>query len=160
MNGYFLGLIIFAFVGSVILSLVPSGTSRRYVRFLCGLCSIGCIAFPLFELAGDGIDADGLSEIFEPAYRLEENGAEIYNKSINDATLEIAEQSLKNDIIKELSTKSEALDVEILMSENSDGFYIDDIYVTLYSSGYTLDPDKISEICQRQLKKGCTVVYK
>ena len=67
MSEYFLGLITFAFVGAIIFSLVPSGIGKRYVRLLCGLCSVGCIAFPIFDLiSGGNNDFSRISALFEP----------------------------------------------------------------------------------------------
>lgn len=160
MTEYFLGLIIFAFVGSVIFSLVPSGIGKRYVRLLCGLCSIGCIAFPLLKLVGGEVELDGISAIFEPISTIDCNTVEIYKDSINNATIEIAEQSLKNDIIREASAKSDDIDVIISIGENSDKFYIDTVSVIIYPSGYHLNPDKIDAVCRDKLDKGAEFIYK
>ena len=74
MNEYFLGLIAFAFVGAIILSVVPEGMSKKYVRLLCGLCSICCIAFPIFELVGSGgMLAENISALFETSIEIDEN---------------------------------------------------------------------------------------
>lgn len=158
---YFLGLIVFAFVGSVILSLVPAGTSKRYVRLLCGLCSVGCIAFPIFELAGDNNgDISGLVEIFEPYDELEGAADEIYNNALNCVTLNNAEDMLEGDIIKELLAKPGDIDVRIDVKEKDNGFYIDKVLIFIYPSGYFLNPDKINSICQKRLGENCDIIYK
>lgn len=161
MTEYFLGLIVFAFVGSVILSLVPAGTSKRYVRLLCGLCSVGCIVFPIFELAsGNSGDISDLVEIFEPYDEYDKASVEIYNSALNRATLNNAEEALKNDIIKELSAKYGDIDVKIDIKENNDGFYIDKVLVFIHPAGYSLDPDRIAEVCRKRLGKKCDIIYK
>ena len=162
MSEYFLGLILFAFVGSVIFSFVPPGASKRYVRLLCGLCSVGCIVFPLFELVVDtdkGYFKD-LTQIFEASGELGENAVEIYNNSINNVTLENAEETLKNDIIKAFSIKYDAVEVAIVLDKNSDEFYIKRIMVYLYPSGYGADPQKIRDICKSTLGVTCDIIYK
>lgn len=160
MSGYFLGLIIFAFVGAIILSLVPAGASKKQVRFLCGLCSIGCIAFPLFQIAGDGIDFDGISSIFEASSSIDENAVEIYKSYLNEATIKNVEETLKNDIIQGNSAKLDDIDVNIIVDKNSDEYYISEVVVYIYPSGYGIDPNKIEALCQERLGHKATIVYK
>ena len=161
MTEYFLGLIAFAFVGAIIFSLVPDGKSKRYVRLLCGLCSIGCIAFPIFELMDSGGEKiESLSSLFTMSDKIDENCVEIYNNSINDATIKIAEENLKNAIIKGTSASLDDIDIKILVERNSDEFYIDRIIAYIYPSGYDLDPKKIDKICRNELGKECSIVYK
>ncbi len=161
MNEYFLGLIVFAFVGSMILALAPTGISRIYIRLLCGLCSIGCIAFPLMSLAnGDMLSSGDFAAIFEPSDKIDEEIAEIYNNSLNDATLSSVEESLEGEIISRLSAEYEDIDIEILISNRENTVSVDKIRVYIYPSGYALSPDKISEICQERLSCECEFVYK
>lgn len=161
MTEYFLGLIAFAFVGAIIFSLAPDGKSKKYVRLLCGLCSIGCIAFPIFELINSGgEEVEGIASLFEASGKIEENSVEIYNNYLNYATVENAEKNLKDEVISRTSANTEDIDVKILISENSGEYYIDDVVVYLYRSGYDLDPKIIDEICQNRLSKGCTIIYK
>ena len=160
MNSYLLGLIVFAFVGSLVLSLAPAGISKGYVRLLCGLCSVGCVAFPLFSLAsGGGISADEVAALFEPYDEVNENIVEIYNSSLNQATLDNAEESLKSEIIQELSADYDDFDLEISVVKTNDKFCIDKIIVKLYPSGYSLDPREISAICEARLDGHCEFIY-
>ena len=160
MTEYFLGLIVFAFVGSVIFSLVPSGTSKRYVRLLCGLCSVGCIAFPIFELVAKGNgELEHVTELFETGNAVD-NSVEIYNNCLNDASLKNAEEMLKSKIIKELSGNHNDIDVNISLGNNGDEFYIEHVVVYIYPSGYMLNPDKIYDVCENELGKTCDIVYK
>ena len=161
MKEYFLGLIVFAFVGAIMLSLAPDGKSKKYVRLLCGLCSIGCIAFPIFELVNSGGDEiKNISELFETAIEADEKSVEIYNDYVNYTTLKSTEEILKNNIIKGTLTKFDDIDIEISLGKNSGEFYIDEVVVYLYRSGYALDPKKIGEICQKRLGEECKIVYK
>jgi hypothetical protein len=160
MTEYFLGLIAFAFFGAVIFSLAPDGISKRYIRLLCGLCSIGCIAFPIFNLIGDGEEIGNISELFEASFEVNENSVEIYNNSINNATVKNAEEELKNDIIKATSAKYNDIGVKIILAQNSDEFYIDRVVVYIYPSGYDLEPKRISEICRGKLGIACDIIYK
>ena len=160
MNEYFLGLIVFAFVGAIVLSLVPSGAGRGYVKLLCGLCSVCCIAFPIFELVElGGNEFDYIVNMFDSEEAIK-NADEIYNKALNTATVENAENSLKNDIIKGVSAKYDDIDVKIILSEAGDEFYISDIVVYLYSGAYTVNPKSIREICVSKLGKECKIIYK
>ena len=160
MNAYFLGLIVFAFVGSVVLSLAPSGTSKGYVRLLCGLCSVGCVAFPLFGFASEGIDSGEIAALFEPYDELDADNVEIYNSALNDSALRNSEEVLKTEIMQELSANYDDFEVEISVLKNGDEFSIDKIIVTLYPSGYALDPKAISDICEGALCAECEFVYK
>ena len=161
MSEYFLGLIIFAFSGSVLLSLAPQGISKKYLRLLCGLCSVGCIVFPLFNFFGSGgIDAEELVAVFDVQDDVSENNVEIYNNSLNDASLKNAEETLKSSIIKELSVKYEDFDLEIVVNKSSEDFYIEKIRVLIYPSGYSVDPKKIGGICKRALDAPCEFIYR
>ena len=64
------------------------------------------------------------------------------------------------NIIKNVSAKYDAIDVSIELGENADGFYIDKVLVFIHPSGYAIDPDKITEVCQNELGKKCDIVYK
>ena len=161
MSEYFLGLITFAFVGAIIFSLSPSGGSKRYVRLLCGLCSVGCIAFPIFDLiSGDASDLNDLSALFETNNEMDSVIVEIYNNSLNNASLENAEEILKSDIIKEISAKYEDIDVKIELLKNGDEFYINKIFVYLYSSAYGTDPEEIKNLCRSRFEAECVIVYR
>lgn len=161
MSEYFLGLITFAFIGAIIFSLVPSGIGKRYVRLLCGLCSVGCIAFPIFELiSGSEGDLSRISAIFEAYDEVDSDIVEIYNDSLNGATLQNAEESLKNDIIKEVSAKYDDVDVKIELLENDDEIYINKIFVYLYPSAYGKNPRMIENVCKRRFEAECVIVYR
>ena len=161
MKEYFLGLIAFAFIGSIIFSLVPSGTPKRYVRLLCGLCSVGCIAFPIFELMNDhNVDIEKLTVLFEPYNEIDENTVKIYNNSLNSAALKNAEESLKNDIIKEISANYEDIDVCVDVKQNGDDFYINKVLIYIYPSGYAKDPKRIKAICENRFSAECEIIYR
>ncbi len=161
MTKYFLGLIVIAFVGSVVMSLSPKGTSRAYLKLLCGLCSIGCIAIPLISaFSGGGFIAEDFIDAFDSKNTSEDAMIEIYNDAIEGAAIKNAEQTLKNEIIKELSAKNDSIDVKIITDNNSEDFYIKVISVTIYPSGYTLNPREISSICVSRLGAECEFVYK
>lgn len=163
MTEYFLGLIALAFFGAVIFSLVPDGISKRYVRLLCGFCSIGCIAFPIFNLIGSGEGMENLKNIealFAPSAVIDENSVEIYNNSINNATVKNAEESVKCDIIKATSASIDDIDVKIILGKNSDEFYINRVIVYVYPSGYSIEPKQVDKVCRERLGVGCDFIYK
>ncbi len=158
MREYFLGLILFAFFGSVILSVAPQGLGRKYLSFLCGLCSVGCIMFPLASLTSDG-GAESVKALFETSDEYEENAVEIYNLYLDDAVIKNAEESLKNEIIAEMNAGVNDFDISIRLEKNSDEFYTKSVLVTFYPSGYDLDPRKIEKICSSRLECSCEFFY-
>lgn len=160
MSAYFLSLIVFAFVGSVVLSLAPSGTSRGYVRLLCGLCSVGCVAFPLFGLIDGGVSADDVAALFEPYDEIDENSVEFYNYALNEATVKNAEETLKIKIIQGTSLKYDDFDLQIMLAEMNNEKCIDKIIITLYHSGYSQDPKEIADVCKSELDADCEFIYK
>ena len=161
MKNYFLGLILFAFFGSVILSVAPHGLSRGYLKFLCGLCSIGCIIFPIASVVVDG-DAwrENVESFFEIGEDTRENSVEIYNLFLDEVAEENAELSLKNKIITELKGDNDDIAVDIILDKNSDEIYIEAIRVFFYPSGYDIDPKKVKKICFLELGVECEVFYK
>ena len=161
MRDYFLGLILFAFFGSVILSVTPSGLSRGYLKFLCGLCSIGCIIYPIASLAVDG-DAwrENIEGMFEVDENAEESSVEIYNLFLDEVAEKNAEDALKSKIITETNGKEEDACVDIILNKNSDEIYIERVFVYLYPSGYDIDPKKVKKICFSELGCECEILYK
>lgn len=161
MKEYFLGLIVFAFAGSVILSLAPSGAGKGYIRLLCGLCSVGCIVFPLFGLiSGEGVEANELLSMLDGSERIEENSVEIYNDAIDTATLENAELNLKAHLIKELKAKTDSLDAKIVLGESNGEKYIERVKIYIYPSGYAIAPEKIKAATVDLLNAECELIYK
>ena len=161
MRDYFFGLILFAFFGSVILSVAPHGLSRTYLRFLCGLCSVGCIIFPLVSLVSpDGDGGADIEAFFETEDGQEKNAVEIYNLYLDGVAEKNAEETLKSEIITELRAKSEDIDVDIILDKSSDEIYIKSVYVFFYPSGYDIDPKKVEKICFSALGCGCEFFYK
>ena len=158
MKEYFLGIISFAFFGSFVLSVAPQGLGRKYLRFLCGLCGVGCVMFPLVSLSyGNG--AELIRNAFEISEESEENAVEIYNLYLDETIIKNAEKDLKREIISSLSAKDEDFDLEIVLDKNSDEFYIKKIFVTFYPSGYDIDPLKVEKICFFAYKCECEFFY-
>jgi hypothetical protein len=120
-----------------------------------------CVAFPLFEVAGNiKNDFKDIASFFEPSAEIEQNAVEIYNNSINTAMLKNVEESLKNDILKGNSVSADGVDVRIILNNNGDEFYIKEVRAYIYPSGYALDPKKINEICKNKLGTECNIIYK
>lgn len=160
MREYFLGLILFAFLGSAILSVAPCGLAKGYLRFLCGLCGVGCVIFPVFSLLGSesGERAD-LEALFEADAGDAESYAEMYNSFFDEATLNNAETSLKNEIMSELKAESEDFELKIILDDNGAENYIKLVRVNFYPSGYAIDPDEIEKICFSRLGCECEFFY-
>lgn len=161
MGNYFLGLILFAFFGSVVLSVAPHGLSRNYLRFLCGLCSVGCIVFPLASLLSDN---GGGKEYIEPFFEAEaentDKSVEIYNSYLDSVALSNVEKDLKEKIITETKSKQTDFDIDIILAESSGEIYIDSARVYFYPSGYDIDPRMVEKICFSELGCNCKFFYK
>ena len=161
MSGYFLGLIIVSFTSAAVMSLTPQGMSRSYIRLLCGLCGVVCIAFPVLSLFDDGEElAKSISDAFEVSVEIDENNVEIYNNSLSFAAVKNAEENLKSAIIKAGIAEYNDFDININIEEKSDGFYINNILVILYPSGYTAAPDEIEKICYSYFEVPVEFIYK
>ena len=161
MKDYFLGLILFAFLGSIILSVAPHGLSRGYLKFLCGLCGIGCIIFPIASVVIDGESwREDVEDLFEINDNANENSVEIYNLFLDEVAEKNAEETLKDKIITELKADKDDICVDIILNKNSDEIYIDAIRVFFYPSGYDIDPKKVKKICFSELGIECEVFYK
>ena len=161
MSGYFLGLIVVSFVSAAVMTLAPRGMIKSYVRLLCGFCVIICIVIPIFSFVGDGEElSNSILEAFNASTTENENSVEIYNNSLNIAAINNAEENLKSAVIKGVGARYEDFDININIEEKSDGFYINDIIVTFYISGYSIDPKKVENICSFYFEAPIEFVYK
>ena len=159
MKEYFITIMAVALAGGMILSLMPRGSSARYVRLLCGLCTVGCVAFPIVGFFDGELDREGILSIFDYEEREREYYEEIYNNNLNNSEIENAEKTLKSEIIKEFSAKNGDIDVRIITKEKSGEFFIENVEVTIYPSGLTLDPKRIEGYVQKRLGCPCEFFY-
>ena len=65
MKEYFITVMAVAFLGGTIITLVPLGNTTKYVRLLCGLCTVCSIAFPLVSFVGGDFEKEELLSIFD-----------------------------------------------------------------------------------------------
>lgn len=159
MKEYFITVIAVALVGGVIISLVPRGASVKYVRLLCGLCTVGCIAFPVMSFVKGDFNIDELTSLLDYESQEGEYYEEIYNSKINEAEIKNAEATLKSEIIKETSIGNDAFDIKIVTDKNSDEIFISNVEVTICSAGVSIDPRKIEACVYERLGCGCTFFY-
>lgn len=161
MKEYFLGLIVFAFFGSVIISLAPSGSPKRYLRLLCGLCSVGCIALPIFDtVSGEGVSREDIIAIFEADAESESACAEIYNSAINSASIVNAELALRERIVSELNADYDAVEVKISLADSVGGVGVEKVWIYIYPSGLALNPDKIRILVAESFDAPCEFLYR
>ena len=80
MKEYFIAVIAVSLLGGVIVSMLPDGNTAKNVRFLCSLCTVACIAFPLISFFDNGFDSQTLMNVFEQSEQESEFYDEIYNK--------------------------------------------------------------------------------
>ena len=159
MKAYFLGIIIVAFLGGMVVSIIPGGASQRYLRLLCGLCVSASIVLPIFSLLSQGKFEVNANDFLETRAFEEDNYAEIYNKSIKNAEEKTLESILKVEIIQEFDAKSEDIDIDLVIAEKSDEFYISEVYLEIHASGVLLDPHAIKEYIDYRLLCDCVIVY-
>lgn len=147
MKEYFVVLISTVFAGGMLVSLTPSGSFQKYMRFMCGIAVCGCIMMPL--LSGEvfeKIDTVSWNDYWEAEQEKNETYDEIYNSSLKYAGIKNAEEYLKALIIKDLSAKDEDFDVSIITNSYSDEICIKQIEVIIHATGVALDPRRIENI--------------
>ena len=160
MREYFIGIIAVVALGGLMVSLSPTANFSKQLRLLCGLCSVGCIVFPILTFASEfDVQKDAFLGLFE--YKETEclNYDEIYNDSIFDAANKNAEENLKNDIIKELDLKNESFDIQIVLGEESVEKYIDRVEVIIYPEGIEIDPHGIEKYIKSRLNCPVVIIY-
>jgi hypothetical protein len=160
MSKYFLSVMIIVFVGGIVVSIAPDGSTKRYIRQLCGLAITLCILSPVLELArgGEG-EFDKIRDLFDRDSVPEQSYAEIYNESILSAGAENASEILKNEIKQEFSLSDEAFDVDILAKYNGDEIYIDHIDVIIYFAGVAANPHNIKNYVWERFECECQIIY-
>ena len=159
MKEYFISIIAIALVGSLIISMLPSSSNAKYLRFICGLCAIGCIVFPLINADEMMIDFESLKELFYNEQDNDNDYEKIYNDAMAKAEISNAEISLKNEIVKAYSANHEDFDIEITTKKYSDDFYISKITLKIYPSGITLNVHLIKKYIEEQLGHECVIFY-
>ena len=158
MRGYFFGVIVVAIVGSVVMATSSHTGSARHIKFLCSLCVIGCLAFPLLSLLEGEFDTDGVLELFESDIN-EEKYDEIYNDYFLKSEIENASKTLKIKINKELEIDDDCYDLNIVLDKNSDEKNISRVEIIIYASGLTVDPRGIKALIGEYLGCECEIFY-
>lgn len=159
MKEYFMGIISVVFLGATMISLSPKGY-EKHLRLLCGFCSVAVILFPLFSLVGnEGNPFDGLASLFSQEEYQEEYYEKIYNNSLLISEKKNAEKMLKNDMLQEISANNDSFDVNIVVEQNNDEFYISSIEVLIYPSGVDIDPRSIEKYVKEALGCECRIIY-
>ncbi len=157
MTEYFITVMAVTLAGGVIISIAPKDSSVRYIKLLCGLCTVCCVAFPLISFVGNGFDTEGLLKLFDYDAVEQAYYEEIYNNNFDKLSIENAEIKLKSEIIKEISAKDEDFDVKIITETSSGEIYISSVRVTIYKSGLSIDPKLIENFIFDSL--GCQTVF-
>ena len=160
MKEYFIGIISTVFAGGMILSILPSGSEKKYLRLLCGLAVIGCIIFPLLSFFKNWeFDKSEWEKAFSAEGFENSEYVEIYNDSLKKAGVKNAANTLKSEIIKEFSADDDNVDVKIYVEEKSGEFYISSAILEIHPSGLILDPHEIKKYIEYRLDCECSVVY-
>ena len=160
MKDYFVGIIVVAFFGGMIVSVLPSGAMQKYLRLLCGLCLSASMILPIFSFFASGDLAWDQGDILgEEDLSLKENYDEMYNRSLMLAQEENLEKIIKNEIIQGFSANSDGFDIDISIEEKSGEFYISSSRIEIHASGITLDPHAMKKYVEERLLCPCEVVY-
>ncbi len=159
MKEYFITVMAVAFFGGTIITLVPLGNTTKYVRLLCGLCTVCSIAFPLVSFVGGNFEKEDLLSIFDYEGKEESYYEEIYNNCLTDTEINNAEITLKNEIIKGISASEDDFSLNIITEENSGEISIVRVEVIIYSSGMSIDPRRIESCVFERLGCGCEFFY-
>lgn len=159
MKEYFITVMAVSLMGGVIVSLSPKGNNARYVRLLCGLCTVCCVAFPVVRFAQGGFDREEILSVLDYETKEKEYYDEIYNKKLVGAELKNAEIALKSEIIKELSLQNDSINVNIVTENKSDEICIESVEVIIYPSGLYADPREIEECVEERLGCPCSFFY-
>ena len=159
MSGYFILIIGVTFLGGAITVLSPKGY-EKHLRLLCALCVLSIVMVPMFSFIADGSNSiENLAKLFSGEEYQKEVYEEIYNKSLVESEKENAEEILKNGIKQALSIKSDSFDVNIVLAENSDGFYITSVEVIIGVSDVGIDPRSVEKYINETLGCECEIIY-
>ncbi len=160
MKEYFIGIISVVFLGGMIVSVMPSGATQKYLRLLCGVSVMACIVMPAFSFFGDQNAGADRWDILSDAEGYDESQyVEIYNNSLKNAETYNAENTLKSEIIKEFSAGYDDIDIELETTVKGDEIYISGVILKIHPSGVLLDPHKMKKYLEDRLECPCTVVY-
>ena len=159
MKEYFLAILAIAVIGGIIISLSPDGASAKYIRLLCGICTVGCIVIPIVSYAAQSniLDENWLL-IFDSDQYVDQYD-EIYNSALVDAEISNADYLLKNKIIQEFVIKDEDFDVHIKINEESVEKYIECVELRIYAQGIEIDPHSIEKYVKNLLGCECITYY-
>ncbi len=160
MKGYFTGIILVVLLSSAVLSITPSDGSKKYIRLVCGLCTVGCMLIPAAQAFGSlWMSEEDIISKFEYSETAERDYAEIYNKNLNSTEIKNAEASLKRLIIEELSLNYADFDIAINAEIKSDEFYISSVTLKIYPSGVNIEPSRVTEYISEKLDCPAEVYY-
>jgi hypothetical protein len=160
MKAYFVGIIVVAFFGGVVVSVLPTGATQKYLRLLCGLCISASIIVPIFSFLASGeFGPEQINILGSEDLTLDSNYDEIYNRSIGVAQEKNLEKILKNEIIQRFGAKFGDFDLDISIEEKSDEFYISSSRIEIHASGIMLDPNEMKKYVEDRLSCSCEVVY-
>ena len=159
MKEYFLAILAVAVIGGIIISLSPDGNSAKYIKLLCGLCTVGCIIIPIVSYAAEG---DYSYEQWKGVFVQEQYVGEydeIYNNAFENVENTNADILLKNKIIQALRVEKDDFDIHICLDNKSDGKSIEKVEVKIYSSGIDIDPRSLENYVYSLLKCQCVIYY-
>ncbi len=162
MKGYIISVMVISFVGGGIMALAPKDGGGKNLRLLCSVCAIACVIFPAFSLFEDFygfFDKNSITDIFEINEEERQKYDEIYNYHLQTSELDLIENTLKNQAVKDLSLENSDFDIELEVKENSGEFYISRAVLILFDKGVVQDPRKISSYIEKAVDCECEVYY-
>lgn len=146
-------------LGSVVRMLSPEGDMKRYVGLVTAFCVLLAIANPLTAQMGD----DGFRFFREMWEEWEEaetvNYDEIYDQSLMNAGGALAENQIKNSILKEFSLTEEDLTVRGSFAMKNGIGEVRQITLYLHKSTLPPDPRELWEYVTQRYSCPCEILY-
>ena len=156
---YFIAVVSIAFFGGIVVMISPKGY-EKHLRLLCGFCSVALILFPLFSFFEESeASFENIVSLFSESGKQDNDYDEIYNGALLDSEMKNAEERLKSEIKQELSVNNDAFDVNLVLEEKSDVFYISSVEVIIYPEGAMMDPRAIEKHVNESVGCECVIIY-
>ena len=153
MKEYVMALIGASLVSGALLMLSPTG-HKKYLRLLCGLCTVALLAAPLPSYLSE-------LKISLPTYGDEATVGyeEAFRQTLCTASGAQIEEALKSLLVSELSLSEKEVFVAVIWEEGSDTLMLKKAIISLSGSAVLSDPRPLRERAEALLGCPCEIVY-
>ena len=160
MKEYLLTFIGAVLVCSVMSTLSGNDANSRYVRLAASLCVLLSAILPLVSFVSslDGHKQGIMDKIIvgEDSYAAYE---QIYKDELSSASSASVAQGLKAMLIRDLSLKSDELEVYVKLCEEDGEYRASEVNIVLCGSAMLKDPREIGDYIFRLLGCRCEIIY-